>query len=757
VRVLLGYGNGSFANQMMYSAGSNPFSIAVGDFNNDTRIDIVVTNLGSNDMSVFLQYNRGALTNEGTYAYGGASHLQYVTVGNMNNDTHLDIVVANYGTNNIGFLYGYGNGTFESQITLDTGSNSHPSCIAIADFDGDTQLDIAVTNYGTKSVDILLGNGEGTYVSQINYGTGFVSAPFVIVNGNLNNDRRSEIVAAYDDYDNVDILVAHDTGSFTDQMMYLTGPSPIFVAVADLNNDGQLDFVVVNSNNNSVSVFLGYGSGSFSNEIRYLTGSDPQFLAVADFNNDKRLDIVVSNEGSDDVSILLGYGNGSFANQTKYSTGTSPRSVAAGDFNNDTQLDIVVANNGNDSVSIGLGYDNGSFANQTKFSTGASPLSVAVGDFNNDTQLDIVVANNGNDSVSVLLGYGNGSFASQTTYSTGSAPWFVTVGDFNNDSRLDIIVANSGSNDVSLLLGSGNGSFADQLIYSIGPYPRFIAVADFNNDTRLDIIVATSGDNNVRVLLGYSNGSFSNPMIHSAGSRPFSVAVGDFNDDSRLDIVTANLGSNSASIQFGCANEVFQKQTTLTTGNNSQPRSIVIADFNNDDQMDIAVANSGSHNIGIFLGYGNISFSNQMTSSTGPYSSPYSIAAGDFNNDTQLDIVVANYDSDSISVFLGYGNGSFANQTTYSTGSNSLPYSVAVGDFNSDTILDIVVANYGTSHLDVLLGYGNGTFGNLTSWSLTYGDNPFSVVIGDFNSDNKLDFAVANEGSDSLNIFLQTC
>ena len=150
-------------------------------------------------------------------------------------------------------------------------------------------------------------------------------------------------------------------------------------------------------------------------------------------------------------------------------------------------------------------------------------------------------------------------------------------------------------------------------------------------------------------------------------------------------------------------------------------------------------------------------FANQMTYSTGPNSSPYSIATGDFNNDTRLDIVVANYHSDSISVFLGYGNGSFENQTTYSTGSNSSPYSVAVGDFNSDTILDIVVANYGTNHLDVLLGYGDGTFGNLTSWSLAYDDNPFFVVIDDFNSDNKLDFAVANEGSDSLKIFLQTC
>jgi hypothetical protein len=173
--------------------------------------------------------------------------------------------------------------------------------------------------------------------------------------------------------------------------------------------------------------------------------------------------------------------------------------------------------------------------------------------------------------------------------------------------------------------------------------------------------------------------------------------------------------------------------------------------------MDIGVANSGTDNIGIFLGYGNISFANQVTYSTGLYSSPYSVTVGDFNNDTGLDIVAANYGSDNVGVFLGYGNGSFRNQRTYSTGSGPSPYSVAVGDFNNDTLLDIVVANYSTNNLCVFLGYGNGTFTSLILFSTDYGSHPFSVVVGDFNKDEKLDFAVANDGTDSLNILLQTC
>ncbi|CAF1395915.1 unnamed protein product, partial [Adineta steineri] len=167
--------------------------------------------------------------------------------------------------------------------------------------------------------------------------------------------------------------------------------------------------------------------------------------------------------------------------------------------------------------------------------------------------------------------------------------------------------------------------------------------------------------------------------------------------------------------------------------------------------------NSGTNNIGIFLGYGNITFTNQTTYSTGSNSTPYFLAIGDLNNDTQLDVVTANYQSDTISIFLGYGDGKFANQTSYSTGSSSSPYSAVVGYFNNDNKLDIAVVNYNNNKLGVFFGQGNGIFDTIILFSMPYGSHPFSVVIGDFTSDGKMDFAVANNGTDNLNVFLQTC
>ena len=171
--------------------------------------------------------------------------------------------------------------------------------------------------------------------------------------------------------------------------------------------------------------------------------------------------------------------------------------------------------------------------------------------------------------------------------------------------------------------------------------------------------------------------------------------------------------------------------------------------------MDFVVANSGTDSLGIFLGYGNISFTNPLIYSTGSSSTPYSVATGDFNNDTYMDIVVANFGSNNIGIFLGRGNGTFSNQTTYQTGTN--PYSIVVDDFDNDFIPDIIVANYGSNNLVLFRRYRHGTFEEMTRIQLNYGSNPFAVFVADINNDKKLDFVVANNGTYTYQVFLQIC
>ena len=475
---------------------------------------------------------------------------------------------------------------------------------------------------------------------------------------------------------------------------------------------------------------------------------------MGDFNNDNQLDIVVVND-YDNIDILLGYGNGSFAPRKTYSAGRRSISLSVGDFNNDNQLDIVVVGVSFVSGSVLLGYGNGSFAEYIPFNIDNLPTSVAVGDFNNDHRMDIVIGDS-HGTVYVLLGYGNGSFAHQNTYLIVDGLNSVVVGDLNNDTRLDIVACES---SVYVFLGDGHGSFKKQVLHSVLDRIEIIALVDFNNDYRLDIILLHNyhGSSRVGILLGDGAGSFGTETTYITGYDTSSAAVGDFNNDNRLDIVVTNGADKNIGVLIGYVNQMIARQMTLITDNNSRPRSFVINDFNNDNQRDIAVANSASHCIGIFLGYNNYSFTNQTTFDTGSDSSPQSIAAGDFNKDNYLDIVVANYGNDNIGVFLGDGNGSFSNQKTFTTGPYSQPYSVAVDDFNNDTFPDIIVANYGTNEVRVFVSDGNGAFADIIVISTGYGSHPFFVVTGDFNNDQKVDFAVANEGSDNLKIFLQTC
>ncbi|CAF4364039.1 unnamed protein product, partial [Adineta steineri] len=191
--------------------------------------------------------------------------------------------------------------------------------------------------------------------------------------------------------------------------------------------------------------------------------------------------------------------------------------------------------------------------------------------------------------------------------------------------------------------------------------------------------------------------------------------ISDLNNDTLPDIVTVNYGTQSISIFYGHGNGNFSSPVTYLTGYDSLPMSLVIGDFNNDNYLDIATANAGTNNVGILFGNQNNTFGNEIIFSTGVGSYPYSIATGYLNDDIFLDIVVANYGTKNIGVFLSNTNGSFTNQITYSI-DNASPYSIGIGDVNRDNQMDLVVTNQGINNIGVLLASDNGTFES----SLTY-------------------------------------
>ncbi|CAF4712230.1 unnamed protein product, partial [Rotaria sp. Silwood2] len=208
---------------------------------------------------------------------------------------------------------------------------------------------------------------------------------------------------------------------------------------------------------------------------------------------------------------------------------------------------------------------------------------------------------------------------------------------------------------------------------------------------------------------------------------------------------------------LGYGSEIFGGLGRYDLDFGSKPYAVAIGDFDNDGNPDIAIATYGANNIVIKQGNGYGQFNDMSTYSTGVGSAPCSIAIGDFNNDNNSDIVVANCETNNLSILLGYGNGSFVIKATYSTGDRSHPSTVVTADFNNDNIMDIAVANFGTNNIFLLYGYGNGSFGNKELYQLGYNYRPYTIAVNDLNQDGWMDIVVGCYGTDDVEILMQMC
>lgn len=349
-----------------------------------------------------------------------------------------------------------------SLIRSDYATGSAPPSVTTADFNGDGKLDLAVANQNSNTVSILLGNGDGTFQSQVDYAAG--SHAYEICVGDFNGDGKQDLAVADNTTEGaVSILLGNGDGTFQAPASYSINGSPEAVAVGDFNGDGNPDLVTANNNTpGTVSVLLGNGDGTFRAPVDYEVGGEPVSVAVGDLNGDGKLDLAVTDYGSavgTMISILLGNGDGTFQTQTEYVTGSAPRWVTMADLNGDGKLDLAVANQDSTTVSVFLGKGDGTFQPRMDFTTGFGPTSVIAADFNGDGRLDLSTANFSFGSccgktVSILLGNGDGTFQAHMDYATPLGPNQVAVGDFNGDGTLDLASANFNSNSVSVLLQS---------------------------------------------------------------------------------------------------------------------------------------------------------------------------------------------------------------------------------------------------------------------------------------------------------------
>jgi hypothetical protein len=389
--------NGSPRTTEIISSSQLKATINAADVAEGGTASVTVVNPapGGGTSSVMYFPIREALSSVALAAVPTAIGYGAVAVGDFDNDGKLDVVVGQENSDQSGWtisLYrGNGDGTFKTPIQSSISSNVALIQLITGDFNGDGNLDLAAYDiYGADlGTEILLNNGKGRFRDS---GHGFGD---IGVFADLRGKGVLDAVASGQGYDEgvATIELGNGKGSFTrgeELNVFGGGAGP--AAIGDFNGDGKLDLAIPAQDGGGVMIFLGNGDGTFpENGVSYPTKFGGALVA-ADVNGDGKLDLI------DSGCVLLGNGDGTFSQGSCIS---SPFSlVTVGDFNGDGKLDLAgvfynLEGNQSETLMIALGNGDGTFRSPIEIAAGFLASEgflpgVGVGDFNGDGKLDLI-------------------------------------------------------------------------------------------------------------------------------------------------------------------------------------------------------------------------------------------------------------------------------------------------------------------------------------------------------------------------------
>jgi hypothetical protein len=355
---------------------------------------------------------------------------------------------------------------------------------------------------------------------------------------------------------------------------------------------------------------------------------------------------------------------------------------------------------------------------------------------------------------------------------TGPVTTAVVLDDFNQDGKLDLAVAtiilfdeqaNRKRLYVLVQLGLGNGSFDQPQrieFNSVGPedevqVPRgkVLAAGDINSDGHVDLVLAYPTGGSFWVLLGEGTGNFrplaGRDLPRGLGSVS-SVILADFNGDRKLDIAVANLRGMVAIFLNSGAEDISRwPNREYSIGGSLQ--ALAAGDFNNDGKTDLAIAAIGR--VTILFNDGTAEFPTAQHMRVGLYEAdlPAWIESADVNSDGLADLITANPASDHIFVLFSDGQGNFKEPRAFPVGGLD-PQAVVAADFDNDDKLDLATANSASGDVSVLLNDGSGVFNSVIQTQV--GSLPVALASGDLDGDGDPDLVVANQGDDSVSVLM---
>lgn len=554
VSILLNVGK-TFAAENRITVGDLPRAVKASDVNGDGFQDLVVVNEGSRDLSVVLNDGRGGMLAERRSK--AAAVTGPIAAGDFDRDGAPEVAVGDAKGQGIVVLDNDGLGVFDAPLWLSTARA--PDMLVATDLNGDGVPDLALDGRDSRAVEVLESDGRGGFTAAGVLETGSQLADLIA--GNVDGNRFADLLAVHADELKLSVFRNDGGAKFLKKVSFPAGEGPRAIAALDLDGDGDFDLAVANGVSNDISLLHNDGDGGFAEVERVAAGDGPTAIVPADLDGSGSLDLAVANAESGDVSILLTDGVGGISVNQRFEIGGSPRALAAKDFDGDGHVDLAVVADGETSGSrVHLLLNDGSggvaetrliaeLADESQGKKG-SALAIAAADLDQDGDFDLAVPRVSDDDVVVLLNGGSGGFTAADTLATGFGPEAITAFNLNDDAAPDLAVSNGGGTDISVLVNRVRSTFINEIRLDFRAPPRAIGAGDFNGDGKQDLAV-TSGDDarsHVAVLVNEGTGVFIKGNALPVGSDPRGLVVADFNGDGMPDLATANQASDDVSV-----------------------------------------------------------------------------------------------------------------------------------------------------------------------------------------------------------------
>ncbi|MDX2196224.1 MAG: FG-GAP-like repeat-containing protein [Cytophagales bacterium] len=767
----------SFTNNATFATSSQPYNILAADFDGDGKPDIMATayNASTNQISIAKNNAINNTITGSTFAapfvlQGYTWYCFQSSVGDLDGDGKLDIVIPNTNTNYF---------TIYKNI-------SSPGTLTASSFG--SRIDINVTA------------GYSSYGSAI---------------ADIDNDGNNDVIFTSNNSNRIFIYRNLGTGNINNTLQYsadfATGTNPSTVKITDVDGDGKKDIVIGYTSSAYVSVYRNVStsgtitSASFAPRVDLPTANACYSIAIADINSDGKPEILAANYTGNFIHLFQNNNMPGTVTSAMFArvdlptnAGSNPYDINAGDLDGDGKPEIIMGGTGNTLIAVYKNnYLSGNIlaANFTKSDIPnlTSAYGIEVADLDLDGKLEILAANGANNVKIYKNQIGNGLVPTITGFSPASGTalvTWVTVTGFGFTSISGVAIASvpspqytvinantlifkvpnatiTGKISIANQFGTLGISATDFTVTGLAPLPVITSFTPSKGYAAMEVSILGSGFDNIAL----------NNVVHFGGAKatitgasanllqalaPWGATfdkirvtnlLTNFSGESTMPFVTTFAGPRTIT------SATFAPKVDLPSASNVY--ATYIADIDGDGKNDLLAANYNLNTFSIFRNTGTgINFSNQFAPkvdfTTG--STAYKITVADLDGDGKNDIIVPNYSSNTISVFRNLSNpGSIflSNKVDFSVGSN--PVAVEAADIDSDGLLDLVIANYNVNYFTI---YKNtGITGTITSTSFGARQDivndyyAYAIAIGDLDRDGKPDIATTTQNTNIISIY----